>query len=94
MNRTAAELSCVRSGQALPFLFGRDTLTSVSLQELEQAVQTLPREDFQQFSAWFDEWRAEQWDRPIERDARAGKLDRLAEAALAEFRAGQFTRLP
>ncbi len=66
----------------------------MSLQELEHAVQTLPAPEFQEFSAWFDEWRADQWDRQIERDALAGKLDHLAEAALAEFRAGQFTRLP
>ena len=66
----------------------------MSLQELESAVQTLPADDFAQFSAWFDEWRAEQWDRQIEQDALAGRLDHLAEAALAEFRAGQFTRLP
>jgi len=66
----------------------------MSLQELESAVQTLPAGDFAQFSAWFDEWRAEQWDRQIEQDAFAGRLDHLAEAALAEFRAGQFTRLP
>ena len=66
----------------------------MSLQELERAVQTLPTEDFQQFSVWFDEWRSEQWDRQIEQDAEAGKLDHLAAAALAEFRAGRFTRLP
>ena len=66
----------------------------MSLQELESAVQTLPADDFAQFSAWFDEWRAEQWDRQIEQDALAGRLDHLAEAALAEFHAGQFTRLP
>ena len=66
----------------------------MSVQELAQAVQTLPTEEFQQFSAWFDEWRAEQWDRQIEQDAEAGKLDRLAEAALAEFHSGRFTRLP
>lgn len=66
----------------------------MSLQELERAVQTLPAPDFQEFSDWFDEWRAEQWDRQIEQDALSGKLDHLAEAALAEFRAGQFTRLP
>ena len=66
----------------------------MSLRELEDAVQTLPAADFRQFSAWFDELRAEQWDRQIERDALAGKLDSLANAALAEFGAGQFTRLP
>ena len=66
----------------------------MSLQELEHAVQTLPPSDFQQFSLWFDEWRSDQWDRQIEQDALSGKLDRLANAALAEFRAGQFTQLP
>ena len=51
----------------------------MSLQELERAVQTLPVEDFQQFSAWFDEWRAEQWDRQIAEDAHNGRLDALYE---------------
>ena len=31
---------------------------------------------------------AGQFDRKIERDANAGKLDRLAESALADFRKG------
>jgi hypothetical protein len=69
-------------------------IPSMSLHELERAVQTLPAPDFREFSAWFDDWRAEQCDREIERDALAGKLDSMAEKALAEFRAGQFTRLP
>lgn len=51
----------------------------MSLQELERAVQTLPAEDFRQFSTWFDEWRAEQWDRQIAEDARTGRLDALYE---------------
>ena len=66
----------------------------MSLQELESAVQTLPPDDFARFSTWFDQWRAEQWDRQIEQDALAGRLDHLAEAALDEYRAGRFTRLP
>ena len=66
----------------------------MSLQELERTVQALPAAELRDFSAWFDEWRAEQWDRQIERDARAGMLDHLADGALAEFHAGRFTRLP
>ena len=60
---------------------------AMSLQELERAVQTLPSSEFEEFSDWFDEWRTEQWDRQIEQDALAGKLDHLAEEALADFRA-------
>jgi len=37
------------------------------------------------FSAWFERFEAERFDRRIEEDAQAGKLDRLAEAALAEY---------
>ncbi len=66
----------------------------MSLRDLEHAIQRLPAPDLREFSTWFEEWRAEQWDRQIEQDALAGRLDRSAEAAVAEFRAGQFTRLP
>ena len=51
----------------------------MSLQDLERAVQTLPDEDFRRFSAWFDEWRAEQWDRQIAEDAHNGRLDAFYE---------------
>ncbi len=61
--------------------------------ELETVVTGLPESELREFARWFDEWRADQWDRQIERDAVAGKLDRLAEAALLEYRAGKFTRL-
>ena len=66
----------------------------MSVQELELAVAQLPREDFVNFQAWFEEFVADAWDAQIEADAQAGKLDHLAEVALAEFRAGQYTRLP
>ncbi len=65
----------------------------MSLQELESTVQTLPQEALRQFSVWFDEWRAEQWDRQIEEDSKAGKLDKLVDEALADIRAGRTRRL-
>ena len=49
-----------------------------SLQPAELAV-------FRQWFAWFD---AAAWDRQIEQDARAGKLDQLASEALADFKSG------
>ena len=82
------------SGGVLCLLSPRDKLSPVNLEELERAVQALPAPDFKQFSAWFDEWRSDQWDRQFEQDVLDGKLDHLAEAALTELRAGQTTRLP
>ena len=37
---------------------------------------------------------ADAWDREIEADAKSGKLDRLAEKALEEYRAGKTTPFP
>ncbi len=59
-----------------------------SIEEIEKAVANLPPRDLAIFSAWFEAFEAERFDRQIEQDAEAGKLDRLAEAALAEFRKG------
>ncbi len=65
----------------------------MSVQELESAVSTLPPEDFARFQAWFEEFVADAWDRQIEMDARAGKLDGLIAEADADFEAGRCTPL-
>ncbi len=60
----------------------------MSVQELETAVKRLPSSELAQFSAWFEEFQAEAWDRQIEQDILAGRLDTLAEQANREFEAG------
>ncbi len=45
------------------------------------------------FRAWFEAFDAVQFDGAIERDVQAGKLDRLAEEALAAHRAGRSREL-
>ena len=59
-----------------------------SLDEFEKAVAELPTDQLERFRAWFEEFEAVPFDQKIERDAASGKLDRLAEQALADFRAG------
>ncbi|MEX0344432.1 MAG: hypothetical protein AB3N20_05885 [Rhizobiaceae bacterium] len=59
------------------------------LEKLEKSVAELSPEELKQFAAWFAELQAEAWDRQIEEDAKAGKLDKLAEQALADRRAGR-----
>jgi hypothetical protein len=65
----------------------------MSLQEIEKAIQQLPAQDFKTLLAWLDEVRADLWDKQIEADAKAGKLDKLAEQALKDFSEGRFTKL-
>ncbi len=40
------------------------------------------------FRRWFHDFDAETWDRQIEEDVQAGKLDALAEAALKALECG------
>ena len=61
--------------------------------EIERAIQQLPTEDLTRFRAWFAEFDAVQWDRQIEHDAAAGRLDALADEALADVREGRSTEL-
>jgi len=61
----------------------------MSIQEIETAVAQLPSPELAQFTAWFEEYQAEQWDRQIAQDALSGRLDALAEEANREFDAGR-----
>jgi hypothetical protein len=60
----------------------------MTTEEIENAVEQLPPRELTRFRAWFEAFDASQFDAAIERDAQAGKLDGLAEEALAEHRAG------
>ncbi|MCH7859719.1 MAG: hypothetical protein IID14_08485 [Candidatus Marinimicrobia bacterium] len=55
---------------------------------LESEVQNLSRPDLAAFREWFRQYDADEWDQQIEEDVRAGRLDQLAEEAIAEHAAG------
>jgi len=58
-------------------------------EDIEKAVEQLPRRELARFRAWFEAFDAAQFDAAIERDIRAGKLDGHADEALAAHRAGR-----
>ncbi len=60
-----------------------------SILYLEEQVKQLTPIERQEFREWFLEWDADDWDRQIEQDAQAGKLDTFAAEALAEYNAGK-----
>ena len=60
-----------------------------TLREIEDAVSKLPEEQLNRFRQWFDEFVAESWDKQLEDDVRGGRLDRVADSALEEYRAGR-----
>jgi hypothetical protein len=65
----------------------------MSVKELQSAVSSLPAEELDQFSRWFEEFLADQWDRRIEADILAGRLDAAGRRADEEFEAGRCTPL-
>ncbi|QSJ15405.1 hypothetical protein JYQ62_26685 [Nostoc sp. UHCC 0702] len=64
-----------------------------SLNEVELAVSQLSPEDLAAFRAWFAEFDTAAWDKQIEKDVVAGRLDALAEKALKHLREGRCTDL-
>lgn len=51
------------------------------LEELERAIASLSEDDYRELRRWFLEKDWEKWDRQIEEDAKAGKLNFLVEEA-------------
>ena len=59
------------------------------LEQIEKSVADLSPEELQAFATWFEALQADMWDRQIEADTKAGRLDKLAEQALADHRTGR-----
>ena len=65
----------------------------MTIHEIEQAITELPPDELARFRKWFDEFDAKIWDEQFEQDANSGKLDKIAEKAIAEYRAGKSKEL-
>ena len=59
------------------------------VQQLERQVAELTAVDLAIFRKWFSEFDGEMWDRQIEADVHAGRLDALARRALRDHAAGK-----
>ena len=63
------------------------------VEELANEVQQLNRQELAAFRDWFRKYDSDAWDREIEEDVSAGRLDKLASEAIAEHRAGRTKEL-
>jgi hypothetical protein len=61
------------------------------LEAIEKRVSGLSAQELAEFRRWFAEFDAAAWDRQIDRDIKAGKLDALADQALRQHTAGKST---
>ncbi len=60
-----------------------------TVEAITTAIAQLSPEQVAQIRVWLAEYDERQWDEQIARDEREGRLDALAERALAEHRAGR-----
>ncbi len=65
-----------------------------SVKEIEAEIAKLKPDEVRQIVKWLARYHSELWDRQIESDANAGKLDRFVEEALEEHRKGKTRTLP
>jgi len=66
----------------------------MTVAEIKSAIECLSEKDRCEINAWLQNWSADEWDRQLEADIRAGKLDTLAREAEAAFRRGECRPFP
>ena len=59
-----------------------------NVKSIENAIESLPPLELAEYRRWFAEFDGKAWDRQIDQDASAGKLDALAAEALTDYRLG------
>ena len=63
------------------------------VETIEGQIERLSDEELKAFREWFVAFDADAWDRQLESDVRSGKLNKLAERALRDYKAGNATEL-
>ena len=59
------------------------------IEKIEHLIEALTAQELAEFRRWYREFDAEAWDRQIQDDIQANKLDVVAEEAIKEYRAGK-----
>jgi hypothetical protein len=65
-----------------------------TLEQIEAAIENLPREDFFRLHEWIRDRFDDEWDKQLAEDVSSGRLDAVAREALAEYRAGRSKPFP
>lgn len=65
-----------------------------TVDEIEVAIGQLPRDHLFELITWIKNRFKDEWDRQIEDDIKAGRLDLFAREALSEYHAGHTQPFP
>ena len=58
------------------------------IEQTKAAILSLPADEFEQLKRWLSDLDYERWDEELEEDIAEGKLEALAQEAIASFEAG------
>ena len=65
----------------------------MTINEVEQAVADFSQEELKSFRQWFSDFDMAQWDKEIEADSKAGRLDHLIEGIESDIKNGRIKPL-
>jgi hypothetical protein len=68
-------------------------VSAMTLNDIELAVTRLSPEELSIFRQWLEEYLADEWDRQIEADILAGRLDEAGRRAVEDLESGRCTPL-
>ncbi len=63
------------------------------LEKLANEIRDLNRDELSSFRDWFRKYDSDEWDKEIEADVLAGRLDKMADEAIAAHKAGKTKEL-
>ncbi|MEO7724163.1 MAG: hypothetical protein ABIU29_05670 [Chthoniobacterales bacterium] len=89
-----AQPSCRARIRQLPKSWLRFSLSSVSVEQIKQAIDQLSFEERAELAAWLHGWKSDEWDEQMKRDIASGKLDAVLREVDDDARAGQLRDMP
>lgn len=91
--RSAFTFASRKSGLSETYERCHDHTIMTTIQEIENALESLPKEKLVEFRNWYSQFDDDRWDEQFEQDVHTGKLDKLAEEALRDFDSKRCTEL-
>ena len=69
------------------------TTKELDVEQIEKAITQLPPKELAELMSWLEEYHAQVWDKQIEEDLEAGRLDKVLAEVEEDYTAGSATRL-
>lgn len=69
------------------------TTATLTLKQIEAAILQLSPDEFRQLPEWFFQLDNQHWNQQLEKDIADGKLEDLAQEAIADFNIGRYQEI-